>query len=162
MVKVKTDKRKRMIMLIAIIFPIVLIGYLIAIHILPVFIIYSDQNTVTHNGTVTSVYLESDYTGYKTRKRSMVYVVLDNGSTLHISNLTLRKNGIEYESLRNDILDKPVEIKASKADDSKIVSIECGENELLTFDDINRTSQSNRIGLSLVCLVIMAFIVITN
>ena len=155
----KKAKMLRSIMLFVIICIIILIGYLIAIHNFPAFIIYSDENTDTNNGMVTAVFLESEYTGYKSRKRAMMYIVLDNSNAFYISNQTLRANDLEYESFKTTLLNNTVEINSAKAQEGKIVSIKCGEHELLTIDDFNRISQrSTRFGLGLVCIIIIALI----
>ena len=156
--KMKDLRRTKRKVILGIIFALTVGFYLIAIYTLPAFTIYSDDNTESFTGRVTSVYVDSQYTGFKSRKRSMICVELDTGETFHISNLTLRKNHVEFESLKETILNNNVEIQAATSDTEKIVTIRCEDEQILTYENLNQTSQSNRIGLLVVCCVSFAFV----
>ena len=156
--KKTTQKGKNMIFVLIVI--AFLAGYFVAIHILPAFMIYTDGNTESYLGKVTSIEMISEYTGYKSRQRGIVYIEIDGEHTFHISNLTLRKRNIEYDSLKDTILNSTVEIRSAKSDDEKIVSIRKAQDSILTFDDVNKSSQSNRVGLALICLIIIIFIAV--
>ena len=156
--KKPANRKAKKKILAGILFVLTVGVYLTAIFTLPAFTVYSDDNTESYAGRVTSVSAESEYTGYKTRKRAMVYIELDTGETFHISNLTLRKNHVEFESLKETILNNNVEIQAATSDTEKIVTIRCEDEQILTYEDLNRTSQSNRIGLLAVCCVAFAFV----
>lgn len=152
--KKKTIKKGRIIGYIFVVIAL-LTGYFIAIHILPAFIFYTDENTELYSGKVTSIEMISEYTGYKTRKRGIVYIEIDGEHIFRISNLILRESNIEYDSLKDEILNSTVEIRSSKLNSEKVVSIKEGQNSILTYDDINRTSQSNRVALALICLILI-------
>ena len=154
----KSKKKNDPRIILGIIFVLTVGFYLIAIYTLPAFTIYSDDNTESFTGRVTSVYVDSQYTGFKSRQRSMVCVELDTGETFHISNLTLRKNHVEFESLKETILNNNVEIQAATSDTEKIVTIRCEDEQIITYENLNQTSQSNRIGLLVVCCVAFAFV----
>ena len=156
--KKPANRKAKKKILAGILFVLTVGVYLTAIFTLPAFTVYSDDNTESYAGRVTSVSAESEYTGYKTRKRAMVYIELDTGETFHISNLTLRKNHVEFESLKETILNNNVEIQAATSDTEKIVTIRCEDEQILTYEDLNRTSQSNRIGLLAGCCVAFAFV----
>lgn len=156
--KKPANRKAKKKILAGILFVLTVGVYLTAIFTLPAFTVYSDDNTESYAGRVTSVSAESEYTGYKTRKRAMVYIELDTGETFHISNLTLRKNHVEFESLKETILNNNVEIQAATSDTEKIVTIRCEDEQILTYENLNQTSQSNRIGLLAVCCVAFAFV----
>ena len=155
----KTANRKTKKKVIAGILFVLTVGvYLTAIFTLPAFTVYSDDNTESYAGRVTSVSAESEYTGYKTRKRTMVYIELDTGEAFHIGNLTLRKNDMDYEALKEAVLNNPVEIRAAKTNAEKLVTLRSANEEIITYEDINQTSHSNRIGLLAVCCIAFAFV----
>ena len=156
--KKPANRKAKKKILAGILFVLTVGVYLTAIFTLPAFTVYSDDNTESYAGRVTSVSAESEYTGYKTRKRAMVYIELDTGETFHISNLTLRKNHVEFESFKETILNNNVEIQAATSDTEKIVTIRCEDEQILTYENLNQTSQSNRIGLLVVCCVAFAFV----
>lgn len=153
----KMKSRKNNISIIVVIFTLTLVGYFFAINLLPTFMLYSDDNTETYLGKVSAVYTERHSTGYKNRKYTMVYIQVENGQTFHIGDLTLHKRNIDYEEFKETILNETVEIKFAKANSEKLVSIKHEEHSLLTYNDINKTQQSNRIGLALVCIIACMF-----
>ena len=118
---------------------------------------YSDDNTDTYVGKVTSMYTESKYTGYKNRQRTIVYIELEQKETFWVSYLTLSKAGIIYDDLKEIMLNKNVEIKTPKNDKQKIVSISVDDYSIFTYDDINKTTQSNRVGLTIICIIVILF-----
>ena len=155
----KTANRKAKKKILAGILFVLTVGvYLTAIFTLPAFTVYSDDNTESYAGRVTSVSAESEYTGYKSRKRTMVYIELDTGEAFHIGNLTLRKNDMDYEALKEAVLNNPVEIRAAKTNAEKLVTLRSANQEIITYEDINQTSQSNRVGLLAVCCIAFAFV----
>lgn len=157
MAKKKKIKKGKIIGYIFIVIAL-LTGYFIAIHTLPAFIFYTDENTELYSGKVTSIEMISEYTGYKTRKRGIVYIEIDGEHIFRISNLILRESNIEYDSLKDKILNSTVEIRSSKSNNEKVVSIRKDQDSIFTYDDINRTSQSNRVALALVCLILIVFV----
>ena len=62
----------------------IIVGYFFTIFLHPNFVLYSDTNTSVHIGEVIDVYTESNYTGYKSRKRTTVYMELENGDVLFL------------------------------------------------------------------------------
>ena len=156
--KKPANRKAKKKILAGILFVLTVGVYLTAIFTLPAFTVYSDDNTESYAGRVTSVSAESEYTGYKTRKRTMVYIELDTGEAFHIANLTLRENGIDYEALEEAVLNTPVEIRAAKTNAEKLVTLRSANEEIITYEDINQTSHSNRIGLLIVCCVAFAFV----
>lgn len=153
----KKKQRRKRIPLVIIISVLVLIGYFIAIQTLPLYLFYSDKNTETHTGKVTDVYLEKIYTGYKGRKRSIAYIKLEGVDTFWISVGLLNKQSPKYDEIKETILYETVEIKTAK-DDESIVSLKHNENTLYSYDEANRNSASNRIGLAFLCVVAVVFI----
>ena len=103
------------------------------------------------------MYTESEYTGYKNRQRTIVYIELEQKKTFWVSYLTLSKAGIIYDDLKEIMLNKNVEIKTPKNDKKKIVSISVDDYSIFTYDDINKTSQSNRVGLTIMCIIVILF-----
>lgn len=153
----KKKQRRKRIPLVIIISVLVLIGYFIAIQTLPLYLFYSDKNTETHTGKVTDVYLEKIYTGYKGRKRSIAYIKLEGVDTFWISVGLLNKQSPKYDEIKETILYETVEIKTAK-DDESIVSLKHNENTLYSYDEANRNSASNRIGLAFLCVVAVVII----
>ena len=45
---------------------------------------------------------------------------------------------------------------------SKIVSIKCNQQDIFTYDDMNKTQLSNRIGIGIVCIIVIAVIALLN
>ena len=124
----------------------------------PTFVLYSDTNTSVHLGEVIDVYTESHYTGYKNRKRTTVYMELENGDVLYIPHAILRESDWNYDTLKETILNNAVEVKTSKTNADKIVSIKCDQQDILTYEDMNKTQINNRIGLGCICMVAIVFI----
>lgn len=149
--------RRKNISIIVIICTLTLVSYFGAINLLPTFMLYSDDNTETYLGKVSAVYTERHYTGYKNQEYTMVYIQVENGQVFHIPYLTLQKRNIEYEEFKETILNKTVVIKSAKSSSEKLVSIKHEEHSLLTYNDMNKTQQSNRIGLALVCIIVCIF-----
>ena len=159
MKKIVKQKRKKEKMIFVAVFSIViLIGYFVLIFAHPTFILYSDANTSTHVGAVSDIHIETHSTGYKTRQTTFVYIEFENKDIFYIPLLTLKKNGWDYEVLKETILNQTVEIKTPEMKADKIVTIECGEQRILTFDDMNKSQQSNRIGLGLIGLIVIFFV----
>jgi hypothetical protein len=159
MKKIVKQKRKKEKMIFVAVFSIViLIGYFVLIFAHPTFILYSDANTSTHVGAVSDIHIETHSTGYKTRQTTFVYIEFENKDIFYIPLLTLKKNGWDYEVLKETILNQTVEIKTAEAKVDKIVSIRGEEQEIFTYADMNKTQQSNRIGLALIGLIAISFI----
>ncbi|MBE6533761.1 MAG: hypothetical protein E7678_02155 [Ruminococcaceae bacterium] len=155
--KKQNRKKVKRIIIIVVVFIITAICYFFALNHLSGFQAYSDENTDTYKGTVTSVYTKSHYTGYKNRKRTIVYIELDGEKEFSILHLTLRENDYDYESLKDIILNKAVEIKAGN-DATNIVSLDCEDNSILTINDSNKNVQSNVIGLTIVFIIAATFV----
>lgn len=153
----KKKQRRKRIPFVIIIAAVVLIGYFIAIQTLPLYLFYSDKNTETHTGKVTDVYLEKIYTGYKGRTRNIAHIKLEGVDTFWISVGLLNKQSPKYDEIKETILYETVEIRTAKDDDT-IVSIKHNENTLYSYEEANRNSASNRIGLALVCIIAVVFI----
>lgn len=153
----KMKSRRKNISVIVAIFTLTLVGYFAAINLLPTFMLYSDDNTETYSGKVSAVYTERHSTGYKNRKYTMVYIRLENGQTFHIAASILRERNIDYEEFKETVLNKTIEIKTAKSNNEKLVSTICEDHNLLTYNDINKTQQSNRIGLAIVCIIVFIF-----
>lgn len=156
--KKPANRKAKKKILAGILFVLTVGVYLTAIFTLPAFTAYSDDNTESYAGRVTSVSVESEHTGYKSRKRSMVFIELDTAETFYISNLTLQKNDVEYEALKETILNTHVEIQAAQTNAEKLVTLRSANQEIITYEDINQTSQSNRVGLLAVCCIAFAFV----
>ena len=159
MKKGKHENKKTKIISVVVVGILIMIGYFITIFNNPTFLMYSDANTLRIFGNVTDVYIEAEYdTGHKTRQSTKVYIELDGGDKFYIPNLTLRKNDISYEALKETILKHTVEMNVSETKADKIVSIKCNQQDIFTYNDVNEIQQSNRIGLGFVCIVAIAVI----
>ena len=157
MKKAKCKNKKMKIVSVIVVSTLIILGYFITIFVHPTFLMYSAANTSLCSGNVTDVYMEAKYdTGHKTRQSTMVYIELDGGDTFYIPNLTLRKNDINYEALKETILNHTVEINVSETKADKIVSIKCNQQDIFTYDAVNKIQLSNRIGLGFVCFIIIA------
>ena len=151
----KTTKKKGIIFVAVLIF--VLSGVVVTVSALPSLKRYSDENTQTDTGIVTDIYIESHATGYKTRKRATVYIELDHENVYYIANLILRKNDCDYETLKSEILGKQVEIKSAKDMPDKLVAIQCDQNEIIGYEQINQSAQSDLIGVILFDVIAVTF-----
>ena len=148
----KKKQRRKRIPLVIIIAAVVLIGYFISIQTMPPFLSYSDENTETHTGKVTDVYLKRIATNRKTAN-----IRLEGADTFWISVRLLNKHSPKYDEIKETILYETVEIRTAKDDDT-IVSIKHNENTLYSYEEANRNSASNRIGIALVCIIAVVFI----
>ena len=148
----KKKQRRKRIPLVIIIAAVVLIGYFIAIQTLPSYLFYSDKNTETHTGKVTDVYLKRIATNRKTAN-----IRLEGADTFWISVRLLNKQSPKYDEIKETILYETVEIRTAKDDDT-IVSLKHNENTLYSYEEANRNSASNRIGVALVCIIAVVFI----
>ena len=153
----KKKQRRKRIPFVIIIAAVVLIGYFITIQTMPPFLSYSDENTEPHTGKVTAVYLEKIRSGYKGQKSSIANIKLSGGDTFWISKSLLDKHSPKYDEIKETILYETVEIRTAKDDDT-IVSIKHNENTLYSYEEANRNSASNRIGIALVCIIAVVFI----
>lgn len=157
----KKSRRKNISMTVSIgiaiaVFILTLVGYFVVINLSPKFMLFSDDNTETYSGKVSAVYAERRSTGYKNRRYTMVYIQLENGQTFHISESIL-EDSINYKEFKETILNETVEIKFAKSSSEKLVSIKHKGHSLLTYNDRNKTQQSNRIGFALVCIIEYVF-----
>ena len=112
MKKRKKNKSKKIIFVVVVSISI-MIGYFVTIFTHPTFVMYSDTNTSVHIGEVNDVYTESNYTGYNNRKRTKVYIELENGDVLYIPHSTLKKSDWNYDTLKETILNNTIEVKTS-------------------------------------------------
>ena len=156
--KKKYKNKSRKIIFAVVVGISIMVGYFIAIFLHPNLVLYSDTNTSVHVGEVIDVYTESNYTGYKNRKRTIVYMELENGDVLHIPHLILKESDWNYDTLKETILNNTVEVKTSKTNADKIVSIKCDQQDILTYEDMNKIQISNRIGIGFICIIAIAFI----
>ena len=154
----KNKNKSRKIIFVVVVGISIMVGYFVTIFTHPTFVMYSDTNTSVHIGEVNDVYTESNYTGYKNRKRTKVYIELENGDVLYIPHSTLRKSDWNDDTLKETILNNTVEVKTSETNADKIVSIKCDQQVIFTYDDMNKIQRSNRIGLGFICIVAIAFI----
>jgi hypothetical protein len=65
--------------------------------------------------------------------------------------------GLTWIELKEIILDKTVEIQSAKANTELLVSLQCENTPLFTYEDRNSTSLGRRIALSLICIAIVGF-----
>ena len=153
----KKKQRRKRIPFVIIIAAVVLIGYFITIQTMPPFLSYSDENTEPHTGKVTAVYLEQIRSGYKGSKSSIANIKLSGGATFWISKSLLDKHAPKYDEIKETILYETVEIRTAKDDDT-IVSIKHNEKILYSYEEANRNSALNRIGIAFVCIIAVVFI----
>ena len=152
----KKKKVRNSIILYLIIILLSIPVYVVLLNLISGTALYSNDNTILTIGTVTNVFDDEHYTGYKQSKITRTYIELENSQTYYVNASILRNAGYDEAKLETTILNEDVEIRYSKIHDGKIVSLSMGQSDILTYDHFNEIAANNRIAF----LGVYAFVLI--
>ncbi len=156
--KLKARKKRNRIIVSIVISVLLWAIYFIAVNYDTRFISFSDENTESYSGIAKDVWFEKRrYSGK--RYSTWVFLKLENEKSFCVNLDMLLEKDINYDSFREIVLEKQVEIKSAKAKPEKIVSIECENNDILTLEDTNKNQFINKIAVAFVVLVVNSFAV---